>query len=744
MPRNLLSRLGTLTAGAAILAGAALNTSCGGSSSHAAEMVLVEFLFVDRALNPTAPTGAQSLPRNAQILLKFSEQVSASTVTNQTIQLRYNSTLIPQGSFSVNGSQVRFDPTVTSQGQPNPTGFEPVTQYNVFIPSFQDDQADGQIAGVVENRDADPNTTTFRTAFETGSGWLRELDPPKVEECFFIPEPNALTGNIPGGGQMVFQFSEPMDPASFILGPSVLPVTPSTTIDVRYDELEQVNVDNGLAGAAVPGYFTFDPSLTLAFFNPTFSFGNKQFVLYSQCYQGLKDLAGNLLVNPRSFGNFRCDGLGQVPGKLLVETFEFSNDRDGANTDADWGSGIPLTLQGQPVSVRFAYKFGYVETVNPADLNCGPNGGLPCASRGQYAAMVDPLTGAALNGGAVINPPTNLGRRVMLAFSDVELGAAGTITAVAWGPDSNATFAALYPNLYLRMGYQSIDSMNLATTFGGNWAGGQGLVVYNGQYAVGQVMNVGNTPGHPAFAHEGPYRDNPGCTLPNAPSIANWNLPLYTYTGFTPWPTLTTYFDWTPGNPNVDEDSIMLFDMSAQEGDTWQQFRVWFASTFPCSGFIIGGYPQRRLYSVYEEDTAIPTANVNAGVLNPEPTVYDTCFTVTKRVSVAQSLFYTYPGFISQALGGSTFGDNSDYLPAQLTPQVQDGGADVRIEFEAADFVGTDRRTILPGGDTQTWTDDINECDGIRCIRWRVQLISNLISNKVAKLTRIVLPIVSF
>jgi hypothetical protein len=225
MLRNLFSRValarcGALAAGVAVLAGATLSTSCGGGGGYAArEMVLVEFLFVDRALNPTAPTGAQSLPRNAQLLMKFSEQVSAASVTNQTIQIRYSSTLIPTGSFSVNGSQVRFDPTVTNQGQPNPMGLASVTQYTVFVPSYFDDQGDAQISGVIENRDGDPNVTTFRTAFETGDGFLRELDPPTVLSVFFVPDPEVLTGNIPGNGQMVFQFSEPMDPPPSSAGP---------------------------------------------------------------------------------------------------------------------------------------------------------------------------------------------------------------------------------------------------------------------------------------------------------------------------------------------------------------------------------------------------------------------------------------------------------------------------------------------------------------------------------------------
>ena len=115
------------------------------------------------------------------------------------------------------------------------------------------------------------------------------------------------------------------------------------------------------------------------------------------------------------------------------------------------------------MSSRNAYTFGYKEA-RPS--------GAPNAGRGQYAAIPDPLTGAALNQFVPnINPPTDQGRRVMLAFHDFELGSGGTITAALWGPDSNATFAALYQNLYLRMGFQATASMNLATSFSGNYSG---------------------------------------------------------------------------------------------------------------------------------------------------------------------------------------------------------------------------------------------------------------------------------
>ena len=300
MLRQLLTRPGGLALAVVVLALAGLTTSCGGGSGYAAkDMVLVEFLFVDRALVPTAPTGTENLPRNAQILLVFSEKVDPASVDDQTIQIRYGPTgqSVPKGSFSVDGNNVRFDPTVTAQGQPNPFGFNPVTQYLVDIPSFEEQPA------VVTNLDADPNLVTFFTTFVTSDGFLRELVPPEVVRVYSIPdrfEVNPLTGQWPGNGLLAVEFNEPMDPSSFILGGDDGP-TPITTIDVRYVNYAPINIANGLVnpdtgvGVPIAGSFQGDAAATTFIFSPTFSFGVDKYVFSCQVFQGLKDLSGNLL-----------------------------------------------------------------------------------------------------------------------------------------------------------------------------------------------------------------------------------------------------------------------------------------------------------------------------------------------------------------------------------------------------------------------------------------------------------------
>ena len=73
---------------------------------------------------------------------------------------------------------------------------------------------------------------------------------------------------------------------------------------------------------------------------------------------------------------------------------------------------------------------------------------------------------------------------------------------------------------------------------------------------------------------------------------------------------------------------------------------------------------------------------------------------------------------------------------------MQSGGAIVRVEFQACDTI-EDRRTINQAEPfLADWTENVSDCDGYKCIRWRMQLISNLISDTRASLTQVVLPVV--
>ena len=116
-------------------------------------------------------------------------------------------------------------------------------------------------------------------------------------------------------------------------------------------------------------------------------------------------------------------------------------------------------------------------------------------------------------------------------------------------------------------------------------------------------------------------------------------------------------------------------------------------------------------------------------------------------MSIAQSLFYP-PGNGDN----ETFGDTTDYQPALLDPAIQVGGAHAEIEFQACDVFDLDPVTgqqivnqaadftADPVTGEPTWVKDVNECDGMQNLRWRLRLISNLISLEVARITKVTIP----
>ncbi|MGE0192846.1 MAG: hypothetical protein AB7T63_12490 [Planctomycetota bacterium] len=750
-PRVLPLRGATIAV--ALLVGAFAASCGGGSSSSLSAMQLVEFQIVDRALQPAAPTGSVSVPRNAQFRCIFNGPVLGSSISFQTIQVRTGGSFqsIPGGSFRVTGNEVIYDPTLEVDGTPRPFGLDPLSQYSLDIPSI-DEQP-----GVVKNLDLDPNRRSFFTNWTTSAGFLRELQPPEVEGVYFVPDPDPITRNIPGNGLLAIVFNEVMDPASFTQAPFAGP-DPSTGVDIRYTSAP-INGANGVADAPVPGTFSHDASATTFFFRPTFSFGNAKLIFTVAVYQVLKDLSGNQLVNPQSWGPFTCDGEGIATGKVIREDFDVADERDSGASDADWGSDEEGWLKGQPVTSRDVVITG-TDYDAGSDYSgdgysgsvAGPHAGMQAGAaqavtggRGMYITLDAPLVGQDRNNYTPApNPATSLGRRVMQTYSDQEMGPKGSITRMGIGPDNNATFSSTYNGVILRFGYQKNDSMNLATSFNGNYSGSP-TEVYRGSFSVAQKANVGNYP----------TTNNAGTTATSAfnPCTTAHNNPLYQYTGHLLWPVPTTFFKWDPGTGDVN-DSVLLFDMSVPESaGTFQQVRAWWAQLYPCAGYglglgsFIGGFPTRFLLAGFEEDTPNPPENLSGGaaqnIKNPDHIIIDALFTLSKVESVAQSQFYGPPGHVWTSAAGETFGTDTDYLTPEIDPALQTGGAQVILEFQGAMAVEPDRRTINGGFPSTAWTREIDDCDGFPFIRWRATLLSNLLSGQVARVSRILIPMVS-
>ncbi len=423
---------------------------------------------------------------------------------------------------------------------------------------------------------------------------------------------------------------------------------------------------------------------------------------------------GSTANNENGDGDNNNDG-GPVATANFTETFQDDLAQDNEATEADWGATEAGILQSLPTTSRRVYCMGYQETWD------GVTNGL-----GQYARSPDPLNGEDYDDiiDPDVSPATSFGRRVQVLVPDTKIGAAGTITGLAWGPHMNATFAATYDNVKLRLGYLEPSFGHSLRSHAGNNFESAPTLVYDGAYTVLQNANVGNTPDQPATSHVGGYAQNPGCTT----TPGGWNKSLFDYTGFYDWPALTTTFDWSPGDFTVDNDRILIIDMSAVEGSTFQFMRNWFAVTFPCSGILIAGYPLKRLDTTYEADSANPANNFPAGVLNPTPTVMDTCITITRQVSIAQSIWRK-----------GEYGDDTDYMDPVILPATQQGNARIIVEFQGADLVSPQGNLVMSQPFTE-WISDIDECDGMKNIRFRIQLIPDPASGDAARVDSIRIP----
>ena len=701
-------------------AAALLVVACGGGGGSPSEpLVVVSIQYVDGTGERVHEIEGGKIPRNARVEIKFNQPVDPATARDPGIHVAPGPNSGAElGMFKVGGAKVVFDPTFVGNAVPRPLGLKAETTYLVSLPTAA--------MNGLPVRDVNGNALAIAhsTTFTTGQGYILETVRPRFLGATFSSgtsaEPAVPDSVVGAHVSVTFRFSEAMDPSSMGFSVSTPKAKEGEGFDVRYLAGKPANAAAGLEGVPVLGTATVAPSLDAVTFYPANSFGDGPYVFSMSVLWGLRDLAGNTLENPTVLGPFTCDASGSSVPSVLGESFLDAADRDDARTTSEWNGTHPGVARGPALTAR------RVRVTAAGLLSNGTFSGP-----GQYVAMIDPFVGTALNaavGG--ITPLTSLGRRVMWSFDDDELGASGAVTNIGWGPDSNATFAATYPEVLLRLGQKATPSLALAATFSGNYAT-EPTVVYDGPYVVPQRANVGN--------------ETTPFTLPAAagyPALA----PLFANTGYQSWPSLSSYFEWDAGT-SASGDSAMVFDASVAEGDTWQQARGWFGLNLVAPvGAVVSA--NRRLYSTFGADSADPPNG--AGVLNPEPGTADVAFTFVTRTSIAQSRFYTpgpsdpagnaYPGPDSAA---HTFGTKSDYAPAVISPSVQPGVATVHVEYQGAMALdaSSDRRLPDVSQAVTPWTTDVDACDGYPYIRWRLTLVADVLRNEVPEVDSVAIPV---
>jgi hypothetical protein len=141
---------------------------------------------------------------------------------------------------------------------------------------------------------------------------------------------------------------------------------------------------------------------------------------------------------------------------------------------------------------------------------------------------------------------------------------------------------------------------------------------------------------------------------------------------------------------------------------------------------------------------------VDGGHAEPDRTVQDTAFTVSKVATRVQSRFYTpdpvgkdglaYPPPYSTQ---RTFGTKSDYGPVQFVMSSLPTGTEVVVEYQGATVLDpvSDRTRPDLTQPTTPWTTDPDDCDGYPYIRWRISLRANPVTGERPTVGTAALPI---
>ncbi len=524
-------------------------------------------------------SGRSDVRRNESLTFKFSAYVRKGTVDDRSLRvLAATSTGFrpATGALRVRGTKVTFDPTRSQRNldearkpnstvteKDNPGGFDSFQDYVVTIPAPPE-------LRVIKGLRRQPIRQSFSGSFRSNGTYD---DPVEGQPTFvgdfgtgalgFDPPRSGSTGLVDEDAIVVLEFSEPID---------INTLDPSSSVTV-----ERIAI-----GERVPGFIKLDPNEPSGrrfLFVPSLGFGSDEANLAGWDVQvalttAITDLAGNSLKRPVIFPIFRTR---YVPGKpsssILGEGFDDQIKMDAITVidGGEWStteegflrSGDPTTYPNTDVQYTQAST------------------GLTALVR---TLVAEPLVAEAVpssGGGGCTAVPK--GSRAQMLYVPEDVGVAAAVTGVAWGPSSNALFAATHPHIQLRLGHTSIQ------TLGSDWSSNVNLgnpqLVYDGEYSIPQALNI----------------DPPGSD-----------------TGYWDWPTLSTPFEYNGVNN-------LVFDATVEGGNNCQILRI---------AFLPAGvsFPLRRAIS----------RDVDAGTANfaNDAVVYDIRFKKRRRTTRATSVFY--------------------------------------------------------------------------------------------------------
>ncbi|MHC4820914.1 MAG: Ig-like domain-containing domain [Planctomycetota bacterium] len=582
----------------------------------------------------------------------LSKKVLRDNIINKAVQISIttaNGRIPAKGSWSFKSTageedrtRLVFDPTRTDSGPDLacadiPFGFEPLTTYDIFIPAAQDSNK------FLTSSVGKPIIERFETFFTTGDTYAREIVQPRFvgvdgEGGLGFSPPRQLDGEVPYNAEIIMAFTEAMDPNSFQLGDNV---------SVVNDTLSTLQGQTVL----VPGTFNTDPCGTVWTFRPAFHYGGDGYDISVVLTGGLKDLSGNPLQNPQTL-RFRTEVRAGIPAvQVIQESFDNQSQMDTGATTADWNVTTEGVLQAGAVTTNIV-----TVALSAAEYPGGVRTRVrdhPFAQAGSSGVGHD-----------------------QWVYTQAELGGAGAITDVGWGPSSNALFASSHTRVQVTLGHASSDALTL--NLANNFDVGTPVKVVDTTYNIPQRATI-----------------DPPCNT-DACAVGYW-----------PMPAFTNFFEYNGVNN-------MILDVDATLGANFQITRIFFGPV---------GFPNRHTFA----DTGS-----NSGVLN-EPVVTDSQFTKKRRTTIAQSLWYDSgqdnPNYSTPILspasqsGGTTASIEFEGADGILFPIP---GNPVNVVPDPTTFTG--------------FISNVDQLDGLRFVRWRVTFVSNVNTGEVPLLNSVSIP----
>jgi hypothetical protein len=290
--------------------------------------------------------------------------------------------------------------------------------------------------------------------------------------------------------------------------------------------------------------------------------------------------------------------------------------------------------------------------------------------------------------GAVICQAWANGCRVQQSYTTVELGSTpGTITELAWSPDSNALFIATYNNIQITIGEVADPNEDgnpraqITPVFKDNFDGGQFPTPnYSGRYDIPQRLNI-NPPG--------------------------------TEGGYWPYPRPQRLFDYQG-------DRGIVIDFNMDPGTDCQHVRGWNwgipGSTNPLN-------PGKRNIVATSKNALVDNFTVGSA---GQEYVLDMRFTIRRRTTVGQSLWY------------DTNVAAPVYEDPVISPPVQENGATFKLEIQGAG------NPLFPDSYTE-WVEDIKDLNdprdgGPRFLRFRFTLYADIDTDTLTRIDQVTFP----